>query len=140
MINIEFAFNLILGLAVLIIVFALFLLRAIKYELSRDFDIFFASLALGYSIILILNGWRLDPILVFSQLLVILLFIGVIWENFRLRGLIFLLENKKIKNESGNIENSLNLEESLRLGDSLNLNTFSILKNNFIEYFFGNTK
>jgi hypothetical protein len=140
MINIEFAFNLILGLAVLIIVFALFLLRAIKYELSRDFDIFFASLGLGYSIILILNGWRLDPILVFSQLLIILIFIGVIWENFRLRGLIFLLENKKIKNQSADIDDFLNLEESLKLGDSLNLNTFSILKNNFIEYFFGNTK
>jgi hypothetical protein len=140
MINIEFAFNLILGLAVLIIVFALFLLRAIKYELSRDFDIFFASLALGYSSILILNGWRLDPILVFSQFLLVLVFICVIWENFRLRGLIFLLENKETPDEYLNQDESLNFEQPLNIDTSVNLNLFSILKSNFIKYFFENAK
>ena len=76
MINIEFAFNLILGLSVLLIVLALFLLRVIKYELSRDFDIFLASLGLGYGVILIFNGWRLDPILVLSQVLIIFILVS----------------------------------------------------------------
>jgi len=62
---------------------------------------FFATIGLLYSGILIIHGWRLDPILLFSQVLVITAVLAG-WENIRLRGVLAMLalrdieENKKI--------------------------------------------
>ena len=71
MINIGFGPNIILGIVIIIAVLGLYFLRTIKYDLSRDIDIFFTTLGLIYSSILIIHGWRLDPILLFSQVLII---------------------------------------------------------------------
>ena len=60
----------------------------IKYDLSRDIDIFFTTLGLIYSSILIIHGWRLDPILLFGQILIIVTLLSIGWENIRLRGLV----------------------------------------------------
>lgn len=63
-------------------------LRIIRPEVSKEEDIFFTSLGLLYSFILIVHGWRLDPILFFSQILLVGIILGIGWENIRLRGLL----------------------------------------------------
>lgn len=88
MININFSPNIILGLILIIGVILLYLLRIVKPEVARDEDIFFATIGLLYSCILMVHGWRLDPILLFSQVLMIVSLLVAGWENIRLRGLL----------------------------------------------------
>lgn len=95
MINIGFGANLLLGFILVLGVTILYLVRVIRPELSRDEDIFFTTLGLIYSCILIIHGWRLDPILLFSQVLIISLSLAAGWENIRLRGLLA----KKVKDQ-----------------------------------------
>jgi hypothetical protein len=95
MINIGFGTNLILGFLFVIGVTLLYLVRIVRPELSRDEDIFFTTLGLIYSCILIIHGWRLDPILLFSQVLILGISLAAGWENIRLRGLVA----KKIKDQ-----------------------------------------
>jgi hypothetical protein len=101
MINIGFGTNLILGFLFALGVTFFYLVRIVRPELSRDEDIFFTTLGLIYSSILMIHGWRLDPILLFSQILIVGIILVAGWENIRLRGLIA----KKVRDE---IENSLN--------------------------------
>lgn len=101
MINIGFGANLVLGFLFVLGVTMLYLVRIVRPELSRDEDIFFTTLGLIYSCILIIHGWRLDPILLFSQVLIISISLAAGWENIRLRGLVA----KKAKDQ---IENSIN--------------------------------
>ena len=102
MINISLGPNIYLGLLVSIGVLLLYYLRVVKPEIARDEDIFFATIGLLYSGILVIHGWRLDPILLFSQVLVITAVLAAGWENIRLRGVLAMLalrdieENKKI--------------------------------------------
>jgi hypothetical protein len=98
MINFSFGPNIFLGIIVSIGVLVLYFLRGIKPELTRDEDIFFATVGLLYGCILMVHGWRLDPILLFSQVLIIITVLVAGWENVRLRGLIANmteLENRK---------------------------------------------
>jgi len=88
MINISFSPNIILGIILIIGVTLLYLLRLVKPEVARDEDIFFATIGLLYSCIIIFHGWRLDPILLFSQVLIITSLLVAGWENIRLRGLL----------------------------------------------------
>ena len=88
MINISFGPNIFLGILVSIGVLILYFLRNIKPEIARDEDIFFATIGFLYSCILMIHGWRLDPILLFSQVLIITTVLVAGWENIRLRGLI----------------------------------------------------
>ena len=88
MINFSFGPNIFLAIVVMIGVLLLYFLRNVKPEVSRDEDIFFATLGLLYSCILMIHGWRLDPILLFSQVLIIITVLVAGWENIRLRGLI----------------------------------------------------
>ena len=102
MINIGFGPNILLGLILGFGVILLYFLRVVKPEIARDEDIFFATIGLVYSGILVIHGWRLDPILLFSQVLVITAVLAAGWENIRLRGVLAMLalrdieENKKI--------------------------------------------
>lgn len=95
MINFNFSPNIFLGILVIIAVLILYFLRNVRPEVSRDEDIFFATISLLYSSILMIHGWRLDPILLFSQVLIILTALLVGWENIRLRGLIKKLSKIK---------------------------------------------
>ena len=88
MINFSFGPNIFLGIIVSFGVLILYFLRTVKPEVSRDEDIFFATIGLLYSCILIIHGWRLDPILLFSQVLMIITALIAGWENIRLRGLV----------------------------------------------------
>lgn len=101
MINIIFSPNILLGLTLGLCVIFLYFLRIIKPEVARDEDIFFATIGLLYSGILMVHGWRLDPILLFSQVLLIGSLAAAGWENIRLRGLVLNLTRlKKKKNEN----------------------------------------
>ena len=100
MINFSFGPNIFLGIIVSFGVLILYFLRNVKPEVARDEDIFFATIGLLYSCILIVHGWRLDPILLFSQVLVIVSLLVAGWENIRLRGLLSSI--KKFKNEDIN--------------------------------------
>jgi hypothetical protein len=95
MINIGFGANLVLGFLLVLGVTILYLVRMVRPELSRDEDIFFTTLGLIYSCILIIHGWRLDPILLFSQVLIVSISLAAGWENIRLRGLVA----KKVKDQ-----------------------------------------
>lgn len=76
----------ILGLFLAIAGAGLFFLRSIRPELARDYDIFFAAVGLLCGVILIFNGWRLDPILQFSQFLLAGTAIFFAFESVRMRG------------------------------------------------------
>jgi|TARA_B110000259_G_scaffold179277_1_gene218641 hypothetical protein len=97
MINIGFGPNILLGIFIILAVLSLYFLRTIKYDLSRDIDIFFTTLGLIYSSILIVHGWRLDPILLFGQILIIITLLAIGWENIRLRGLVSKKNNSLIE-------------------------------------------
>ena len=97
MINFNFGANIFLGILVVSGVLILYFLRNVKPEIARDEDIFFATIGLLYSCILIIHGWRLDPILLFSQVLIILTVLVTGWENIRLRGLIANIAKVKKK-------------------------------------------
>lgn len=99
MINISFGPNIFLGIIVSFAVFALYFLRNVKPEIARDEDIFFSTISFLYSCILIVHGWRLDPILLFSQVLIILAVLVAGWENIRLRGLLSTMAKLKNKKE-----------------------------------------
>ena len=99
MLNFSFGPNIFLGLSIGIGVLILYFLRNIKPEITRDEDIFFTTICLLYSCILIFHGWRLDPILLFSQVLIIITVLITGWENIRLRGLVANLS--KLTNKKG---------------------------------------
>ena len=76
----------ILGLFLAVAGAALFYLRSIRPELSRDHDIFFAAIGLLSGCILLFQGWRLDPILLLGQFLLSGSAIFFAVESIRLRG------------------------------------------------------
>ena len=94
MINISLGPNIYLGLLVSIGVLLLYYLRVVKPEIERDEYIFFSTIGLLYSCILMVHGWRLDPILLFSQVLIITTVLVAGWENIRLRGLVASMGKK----------------------------------------------
>ena len=94
MINVSLGPNIYLGLLVSVGVLLLYYLRVIKPEIARDEDIFFSTIGLLYSCILMVHGWRLDPILLFSQVLIITTVLVAGWENIRLRGLVASMGKK----------------------------------------------
>ncbi len=77
----------ILGIFLAVAGAGLYFLRTVKPELSRDPDIFFAAVGLLCGFILIFQGWRLDPILQFGQLLLIGSTLYFAYESIRLRGI-----------------------------------------------------
>lgn len=93
MININFGSNFILGCFVSIVGIALYSVRFLNPKVAEEKDIFLATLFLIYSGIIIVHGWRLDPILFFSQLLIVFLSINFFMENLTLR--LRLLKQKK---------------------------------------------
>ncbi len=83
-------------------VILLYFFRFVKPDVARDEDIFFATIGLLYSGILVIHGWRIDRSLLFSQVLVITAVLAAGWKNIRVRGVLAMLalrdieENKKI--------------------------------------------
>ena len=86
MVNFGFNSASLLGIFLILSGAGLYLLRSLRPEVSRDHDIFFAAVGLLCGFILIFQGWRLDPILQFSQLLLAGSTIFFAIESIRLRG------------------------------------------------------
>ena len=101
MINVNFGPNIFLGIIVSVGVLILYFLRDVKPEIARDEDIFFSTMGFLYSCILMVHGWRLDPILLFSQVLIIITVLVTGWENIRLRGLLANLSKSEKNNKKG---------------------------------------
>jgi hypothetical protein len=77
----------ILGIFLAVAGAALYFMRSVRPELSRDHDIFFAAVGLLCGFILLFQGWRLDPILQFGQLLLTGSAIFFAVESIRLRSI-----------------------------------------------------
>lgn len=75
----------ILGIFLAVAGAGLYFLRSVRPELSRDHDIFFAAVGLLCGLILLFQGWRLDPILQFGQFLLTGAAIWFAVETVRLR-------------------------------------------------------
>ncbi|MEO1521419.1 MAG: Ycf66 family protein [Cyanobacteria bacterium J06633_2] len=86
MVNSDFGPAFILGVALVLSGVALYGMRSFRPELSRDHDIFFAAIALVSGLILIFQGWRLDPLLFLGQLSLAGSAGFFAFENIRLRG------------------------------------------------------
>lgn len=86
MVNFGFNSASILGIILALAGAGLYFMRTLRPEVSRDHDIFFAAVGLLCGFILIFQGWRLDPILQFSQLLLAGTAIFFAVETIRLRG------------------------------------------------------
>ena len=70
MINIDFSTNFVLGCFVSLLSIGIYSIRFFNPKLAEEKDIFLSTLLLIYSGIIIIHGWRLDPILFFSQLII----------------------------------------------------------------------
>jgi hypothetical protein len=97
LINIIVEPALLIGGSFALAMFILYALRFIKPQLSTDWDIFIVTLGIVYSSIIVIHGWRLDPILLFSQVLLIFINFSFCWILIRQREIIRrLLNSKKI--------------------------------------------
>ena len=76
----------VLGIFLAVAGAGLYFLRSVRPELSRDHDIFFAAVGLLCGLILLFQGWRLDPILQFGQFLLTGSAVFFAVESIRLRG------------------------------------------------------
>jgi len=94
MINIIVEPALLLGVLFALVMIFLYGLRFVNPELATDWDVFITTLGIVYSTILIIHGWRLDPILFFSQVLLIFITFSFCWILIRQREIIRrLIEN-----------------------------------------------
>jgi len=83
MINIIVEPALLLGGIFAIVMISLYSLRFVNPNLATDWDIFITTLGIVYSSILVIHGWRLDPILLFSQVLLIFISFSFCWILIR---------------------------------------------------------
>nr|YP_009973843.1 hypothetical chloroplast RF66 [Danaea sellowiana]QNH93752.1 hypothetical chloroplast RF66 [Danaea sellowiana] len=108
MIHMELGPSTIVGIGLILIGVLLYVLRKKEPNVSRYYDFFFSSIGLLCGGILISQGWRLDPILLLSQILLSGTTIFFIAENIILRekkineiDLLSKKENKNLLNNNG---------------------------------------
>nr|YP_009642776.1 hypothetical protein [Reboulia hemisphaerica]QCP68447.1 hypothetical protein [Reboulia hemisphaerica] len=85
----------ILGVGLIIVGILLYALKLREPYVSRDYDFFFSSIGLLCGGILFFQGWRLDPILLLSQILLSGTTIFFIAESLYLRKNIKSLKDNK---------------------------------------------
>nr|QWW93167.1 hypothetical protein [Lunularia cruciata] len=85
----------ILGVGLIIVGILLYALKLREPYISRDYDFFFSSIGLLCGGILFFQGWRLDPILLLSQILLSGTTIFFIAETLYLRKNISSFKYKK---------------------------------------------
>ena len=71
LVNVDLGPAAVLGASVMTSAIALYQVRASRPEVSRDQDVFFSSVGLLCGGILVFQGWRLDPLMLFGQLLTV---------------------------------------------------------------------
>jgi hypothetical protein len=86
MVNVGLNVGSLLGIVLAAAGAALYFLRSQRPALARDHDIFFAAVALLSGGILFFQGWRLDPILQFLQVLLAGSAVFYAYDGIRLRG------------------------------------------------------
>lgn len=94
MLNIILEPTLLLGGVFAFFMILLYSIRFINPNLSTDWDIFIITLGLVYSSVLVVHGWRLDPILFFSQILITFISLSFGWLLIRQREIIRKLIEK----------------------------------------------
>ncbi len=87
MINFSFNPASLVGIVVALAGAALYALRSVRPELARDYDLFFAALAVLYGFVLLFYSWKYDPLMQFAEIIVggSAIFFAV--ENIRMRGI-----------------------------------------------------
>ena len=88
MINIIIEPALLLGAVFALVMLFLYGLRFVNPDLATDWDIFITTFGIVYSSIILIHGWRLDPILLFSQVLLIFITFSFCWILIRQREII----------------------------------------------------
>jgi len=88
MINVIVEPEFFLGLIFASLMLLFYCLRFFHPAISTDWDVFIATIGIVYSAILMIHGWRLDPILLFSQILVIFISLSFCWVLIRQREII----------------------------------------------------
>merc|ERR1712157_568872 len=86
LVNVDFGPAMLLGSGMVASGLALYQVRVVRPEVSKDYDIMFASVALLCGGILIFQGWRLDPLLLFGQILTAGAAVTFAAEAMKLRG------------------------------------------------------
>jgi len=84
--NLIFDTHIFLGLILATFTFILLGARYLSKELITDQDIVISVLINCYCVILIFHGWRLDPILLYSQFLICIVIAWLMSQNLSLRG------------------------------------------------------
>jgi len=85
LVNVDLGPSTVVGMVLIAAGAALYQVRAVSPSASRDYDIFFSSVALLVGGILCFQGWRLDPLLLFGQILTITAAIAFGVEAIQLR-------------------------------------------------------
>lgn len=98
-------------LALTLLIFSVFYYLSCQTKLViKDSDVLFSSLILLNGGILLFQGWRLDPLLLFTEIVSTLLIIWFAIENINLRDRLssfqVQINNKKKENKKINIEKS----------------------------------
>jgi hypothetical protein len=76
-----------LGIALIGCGVALYVMRTVRPQLSRDHDIFFSAVALITGFILLFQGWLLEPLLLLGQVALAGTAVFFAVENIRMRGI-----------------------------------------------------
>nr|YP_009667630.1 Ycf66 [Cololejeunea lanciloba]QCW58406.1 Ycf66 [Cololejeunea lanciloba] len=120
----------IIGVALVTIGILLYALKEREPSVSRYYDFFFSSVGLLCGGILFFQGWRLDPILLLSQILLSGTTIFFILETIFLRSNSNYIKYKKKSNVSSEFERK-NIYKNLKLPKELLLSKFKIDKINY---------
>jgi len=91
MLNFVFEPSTVLGLEFGSSIILLYIIRFFHPRIAFDEDILLTSMGLVYSSILIIHGWRLDPILIFSQILIVFINMVAGYSILRLRAITYIL-------------------------------------------------
>lgn len=113
MINLGGGPSVILGFIVSLASIGLYLTRILRPNISKDQDILFMTIGLIYSSILIIHGWRLDPILIFSQILLVSITIFFCYENLNLRSITVKKKQLKFSRQKMRPKTAFNRNEIL---------------------------
>ena len=80
-----------LGILVGFVMLLFYLILVTYPKLAFQEDIFIITLGLVYSSIITIHGWRLDPVLLFSQGIVVAILFIFAWSTLRLRAMVHVL-------------------------------------------------
>eukprot|EP00242_Pyramimonas_sp_CCMP2087_P018107 CAMPEP_0198223982 /NCGR_PEP_ID=MMETSP1445-20131203/94859_1 /TAXON_ID=36898 /ORGANISM="Pyramimonas sp., Strain CCMP2087" /LENGTH=200 /DNA_ID=CAMNT_0043902991 /DNA_START=34 /DNA_END=633 /DNA_ORIENTATION=- len=85
LVNVDLSPSTFVGLILIVSGAALYQVRTVRPNIARDYDIFFSSIAMLCGGILCFQGWRLDPLLLFGEMLTVSAAIAFGVEAIQLR-------------------------------------------------------